>query len=122
MSILCRKSQKCRNNEKSFMITKLLHSLDNHKYVESPMYRPRVEIDVFDTKNDIFSKVAGDDVGCLNVECEFLKFQNIFYKNRKFFILPIVSGKLHCIVCDKVMRGELRRSEITMLANNSIRI
>lgn len=124
MSELVRKSQKCRNNEKSFMITKLLHDLQN-SIDETERYSSVsnfVEIEVRDSVGDLLSAVKGDDIGCLNVDCEFLKFQKIFYSNMKFFCLPTVPGKLHCIVCDRIMSGELRRSEINILSNGSIKI
>ena len=123
MSVLISRSQKCRNNEKSYMIAKLFHdldhaikeSLDNEVCGDVSIYMGGIRRD-----QDFLSKA--NSLPCINTECEFLKYLKIFYPKIDFFPLPASNENFHCIVCDMIGKGILKRSEIQILNNFKIRL
>lgn len=123
MSVLLFKNNSVRNNVKSSMISRLISDLETTDTTEGGMIpTQKIEIDLGAIdKNQNFCSEA-NELPCINCECEFLKYQKIFYPKMDFFMLPAMNERYFCIVCDMMQNEKLRRSQIQILNNRSIRL
>jgi hypothetical protein len=118
MSVLVNKyNTSVRNNVKYSMINKLVFDIDKCiSSLEDVNYsinnrRIDIKLNKIDKLNTNFM-AATQNIPCINVNCEFKKYLLIFYPKLNLFLLPAFNSNYHCIVCDMIQNGKLKRSEI----------
>ena len=69
---------------------------------------------------DFLAEVSGENLPCINVDCEFVSYQKLFFPKTNFFLLPAFNIDMECIICDKIKRKDVRMSQMKLLKNNKV--
>lgn len=53
-----------------------------------------------------------DVIPCMNVDCRWVEYLELFYSSLDFWLLPAVTEEDHCVICEMINGGECRRSDL----------
>lgn len=122
-----KKSISVRNNVKNSMISNFLHSLDEaiegrpssitsiHSFVSGFTIPPS------STSIDKWCVVdQGSAMPCLNLKCEWIKYQTIFHPSKDLWQLPACTDDGVCVLCDMWRRRVLDISQIEVSTRKRI--
>lgn len=123
-----RKTISVRNNVKNSMIKNFLHSLDaaiddrttsiSHIHnVVSGFVIPQYDKSTIDPLSVCKQPT---DMPCLNFDCEWIKYQTIFYPSMDLWQLPAVTDDGKCKICEMWDKRELDISEIAMTTKKRV--
>lgn len=119
-----------RNNIKSDMIRELIFNLDkklksNYNNTAYNYANEEIIVNVPKSKMNANYKqtIKVDDyesIPCFNIDCEWVKYQEIYHKNGEFSYLPIINNRMMCTICDKFEKGEISYSSLNLLSDGRI--
>jgi hypothetical protein len=123
-----KKTVSVRNNVKNSMIKNFIHSLgeaiDDRTTSVSHIHSvvSGFVIPQYD-KNGVDPLSICDQIKsmpCLNMECEWINYQTIFYPDRDLWQLPAYTDAGMCILCSMWIKRELDISQISMSSKHKV--